>query len=142
MKKIRLELDQREINNIADKQFEFSLYDKANIIDAVIEVDKIIIAKGEFPTKEIQERTKMKYHSLLHMLYNPVEDRIYKHIILAAFLKSHPYFIDKDNPKSELPEEITIRIVLRNICGDEAPEAILDYKTFQQAMIKQGYKIS
>jgi len=76
------------------------------------------------------------------MLYNPVKDRIYRHIILAAFSKSCPYFIDKNNPRLELPEDITIRIVLRNICGDEAPEAILDYKAFQQAMIKQGYKIS
>jgi len=142
MKKIRLELDQKEINNIADKQFEFSLYDKTNIIDAIIEVDKIIIAKGEFPTKEIQKRSKIEYHSLLHMLYNPVEDRIYKHIILAAFSKSCPYFIDKNNPRLELPEDITIRIVLRNICGDEAPEAILDYEIFQKAMLKQGYKIS
>jgi len=134
MKKVRLIVQQNEINELVGKEFEFSLYDGATIIDAIVELDKEISAKGKFPIKE--------YHSLLHMIYNPIENRIYDHIIIIAFSGPQPYIDVKHKPESKLPDGTTIKMILKAICGDVAPEKVVDYEAFHQAMLKEGYKIS
>jgi effector-binding domain-containing protein len=134
MKKINLIIQQKEINELVGKEFEFSLYEEATIIDAIIEVDKKISAKGKFPIKD--------YHSLLHMIYNPIENRIYDHIIIIAFSEPQPYIDVKYKPKSKLPDGTTIKMILKAICGDAAPEKVVDYETFSRAMLKGSYRIS
>ena len=142
MTKIRLEIQQKEINAVVGGQFELSLYGESTIVDAIIEVDKMISVKGGFPTKEIYSRTKMEYYSLLHMIYNPLEKRIYNHVLVSAFPGSELSFKLKHKPELILSNGTTVRIILKTLCGDEAPESVLDYKIFRQAMLKQGYKIS
>lgn len=137
MKKVKLIVQQKEINElVGGKEFDFSLYDEATVIDAIIEVDNKISAKGEFPVKE--------YHSLLHMMYNPIENRIYDHVIIIAVSKTQPLIDVKHKPESKLPDGTTVKILLKDIFGYKMSEKekIVDYDTFRQAMLKRDYKIS
>jgi len=52
------------------------LHDKASVVDAINEVDKLINNRGGFPLPY--------YRSLLHMVYNPVEHRFYKQVAITA----------------------------------------------------------
>jgi len=143
MKKIRLEIQQKEINELVGGQFELSLYDESTIIDAIIEVDKMISAKGEFPTKEIYSRTKMEYYSLLHMVYNPLEPkRMYQNVLVSESTGPEMSIKIKYKPELILPDGLTVTIILKGLCGDEAPEELIDYGVFRRIMLKQGYKIS
>jgi hypothetical protein len=142
MKKIRLEIEQKEINEHGDKQFEISLYDGATIIDAIIEVDKLISARGKFPTEKIYSRTKMKCYSLLHMVYNPLENRMYQNVLVSESTGPEMSIKIKYKPELILPDGLTVTIILKSLCGDEAPEELVDYEGFRQTMLKKGYKIS
>jgi hypothetical protein len=142
MTKIRLEIEQKEINELGCKQFELSLYDCATIIDAIIEVDKLISARGKFPTEKIYLRTKMKCYSLLHMIYNPLEKRMYKDVLVSELSGPEMSIKIKYKPELILSDGLTITIILKPLCGDEAPEELIDYEVFRQTMLKQGYKIS
>jgi len=134
MKRVKLTIYQDEINKLVGKEFEIILNDGATIIDAIIEVDKKISSKGQFPVKD--------YHCILHMVYNPVENRIYDHIIIAAFSESQPFINVKREPGLKLPEGTKVKILLKDTCGDTAKEKAIDYETFCQTMLKKGYKIS
>jgi hypothetical protein len=143
MKKVRLEVEQKEINKLVGKEFEHFLHDDADVIDAIVEVDKLIREKGDFPKLEYINRddTKVRlYQSLLHILYNPLENRMYDHIIMAAYSKLKPWINVKYEPKAELPDETTVRIILKNICGDVIQENIVDYEILQQMMLEEGYR--
>ena len=134
MKRVKLTIYQDEINKLVGKEFEIVLNDGATIIDAIIEVDKKIIAKGTFPVKD--------YCSILHMIYNPVENKIYDHIIIAAFSESQPFINVKREPELKLPEWTKVKILLKDTCGDTTHEKVIDYGTFCRVMLEKGYKIS
>jgi len=134
MKKVRVEIEQKEINELVGKEFDLFLPEGATIIDAIIKIDKEISAKGKFPIKGC--------NSLLHMLYNPIEYRMYNHILMLAYSKSEPYINVKYKPELELPDKTNVRIIIKTLCADEAPEKIMDYELFRVAMLSSGYKIS
>jgi hypothetical protein len=67
MKRIKLIVHQPSINEVIGSELTLILPNKANLIDTINEVDKLIIGKGVFPLSD--------YRSLLHMVYNPVENR-------------------------------------------------------------------
>jgi len=137
MKRVKLTIYQDEINKLVGKEFEIILNDGATIIDAIIEVDKKINSKGQFPVKD--------YHSILHMVYNPIENKIYDHIIMAAFSESsesQPFINVKREPGLKLPEGIKVKILLKDTCGDIIKEKAIDYETFCRAMLEKGYKIT
>jgi hypothetical protein len=64
MKRIKLFIHEPSINKIIGRELNLILYSKANLVDTIIEVDKMISSKGSFPIPD--------YQSLLHMIYNPV----------------------------------------------------------------------
>jgi len=134
MKRVKLTIYHDEINKLVGKEFEIILNDEGTIIDAVIEVDKRITAKGTFPVKD--------YQNILHMVYNPVENKIYDHIIIAAFSESQPFINVKHNPELKLPDGTKVKILLKDTCGDIIKEKVVDYETFCRAMLERGYKIS
>jgi len=70
MKKITLKIQEPSINKIVGNELELILHEKGNIIDLIREADKIIRSKGRFPSRH--------YESLLHCVYNPVEERFYE----------------------------------------------------------------
>jgi len=72
MKRIVLHVVESSISRLIGGGALLCLGDHGTVLDAIAEVDKRINAKGGFPLKE--------YGSLLHMVYNPIEDRFYTQI--------------------------------------------------------------
>lgn len=94
-------------------------------MDALDEVDKLIVSKGEFPVSD--------YRSLLHMIYNPIENRFYKQVAITAQKENNQTLNVRDNPKTELPEETTIILIPKGGCISEWEEAI-NYQEFSKAI--------
>jgi hypothetical protein len=124
MKRIKLVIHQPSINKLLGQELNLTLNDDANIIDAIEEVDKIIKSKGNFPEKN--------YASLLHMIYNPIENRFYKQAAITAYTQSGQMLNARDNPKRELPEGTTLIIIPAGGCITDWEEAI-DYDEFLKA---------
>jgi len=125
MKRIKLFIHEPSINKAIGRELNLLLNDKANLIDAISEVDKIINSKGSFPVPD--------YQSLLHMIYNPVENRFYKQVAVTAYKQSGQTLNVRDDPKKELPEGITVTLIPAGGCISEWEEAI-DYEEFLKAI--------
>jgi len=121
MKRIKLFIHEPLINKVIGRELNLLLYPEANLKDAIDEVDKMINSKGSFPVPG--------YQSLLHMIYNPVENRFYKQAAISAYEESGQLLNVRDEPKKELPEGITIILIPTGGCISEWEEAI-DYKDF------------
>jgi len=125
MKRVRLVLHEPLINRVIGSELNLLLDDKANLLDAISEVDKMINNKGGFPISD--------YRSLLHMVYNPVENRFYKQVAVTAHEESGQMLNVRDNPKKELPQGTTIILIPTGGCISEWEEAI-NYKEFSKAI--------
>jgi effector-binding domain-containing protein len=121
MKKLKLVVHQPSINKLIGRELNLSLNDNANIIDAIIEVDKMIKSKGSFPIQD--------YGSLLHMIYNPIENRFYKQVAITANTQSGKMLNVRDNLEKELPEGVTVILIPAGGCIGEWEEAT-DYEEF------------
>jgi hypothetical protein len=121
MKKIKLVIHQPSINKLIGSELSLSLSDDASIVDAIMQVDKMIVSKGCFPVAD--------YGNLLHMIYHPVENRFYKQVAITAYKEQNQTLNVRDNPKKELPEEVTIILIPAGGCISEWEEAV-DYKEF------------
>lgn len=108
------------------------LDDKANLIDAINEVDKIINSKERFPLPG--------YQSLLHMIYNPVKNMFYKQVAITAY-KSGLMLNVREEPKKELPVETTVILIPWGGCITEW-EGSLDYDEFLKAKSKTTVRIT
>ena len=125
MKKIKLFIYDPSINKVSGRELDLLLNDEANVIDAINEVDRIINGKGGFPVPD--------YKSLLHMIYNPVENRFYKQVAIRAHAESDPRLNVRDDPKKELPDRTTVILIPAGGCISEWEEA-LDYERFWKAV--------
>lgn len=125
MKKVKLVIRQYSINKIVGGTFELVLNEKANVIDVINEVDKMIGDPGRFPLEE--------YHSLLHMIYNPVKNRFYKQTAITAYTGPCKFLNVNENPEKELPDETVIILIPEGGCIT-ATEDVLDYERFCKAM--------
>jgi len=124
MKRITLFIHEPSVNKVIGNKLSLLLGDKANLIDAISEVDKMINSKGSFPMPD--------YRSLLHMIYNPVENRFYKQVAITAYRQSDQMLNVRDDPKKELPEGTTVTLIPAGGCVSEWEEAI-DYEEFLKA---------
>jgi len=124
MKRIKLFMHEPLINKVIGRELVLLLGDKASLIDAISEVDEMINSKGTFPVPD--------YRSLLHMVYNPVENRFYKQVAVTAYEQLGQRLNVRDNPKIELPEGITVTLIPAGGCITEWEEAI-DYEEFLKA---------
>lgn len=116
MKEVKIIIQQYSINKMAGKEFNLLLDEKANVIDAINKVDKIIVSEGKFPLG--------RYCSLLHMTYNPVEDRFYKQTAITAYTKPQQRINVRDNPKKKLPERVTVVLIPEGGCISEWEEVL------------------
>jgi len=114
------------INRVIGSELNLELDDYANLVDAINEVDKIINIKGGFPLQD--------YRSLLHMVYNPVENKFYKQVAVTAHIEPNQQMLNvRENPRKELPEGAKIILIPTGGCISEWEEAI-DYKEFSKAI--------
>ncbi len=125
MKRIKLLIYEPSINKVASREIDLLLDDEANLIDAIKEVDKIISGKAGFPVPD--------YKSLLHMIYNPIENRFYKQVAIRAHAESDPRLNIRENPKKELPRKTTVILIPAGGCISEWEE-VLDYERFLKAI--------
>jgi len=124
MKRIRVVIREPSINKVIGNELNLLLNDEANLIDVIKGVDKAISSRGKFSLPD--------YQSLLHMLYNPVENRFYKQVAVTAYKESGWLPNVRDFPKKELPGGINIILIPAGGCISEWEEA-MDYKEFLKA---------
>lgn len=125
MKRIKLFIHEPPINKVVGRELNLLLNDKATLVDAISEVDKMINSKGGFPVPG--------YQSLLHMVYNPVENRFYKQVAITSYKQSGQTLNLRDDPKKGLPEGTTVTLIPAGGCISEWEEAI-DYEEFLKAI--------
>ncbi|NIQ04194.1 MAG: hypothetical protein GWO20_00215, partial [Candidatus Korarchaeota archaeon] len=101
-------LHEPTINKILGRELSIALEDNASLVDAIREVDKMINRKGGFPVSE--------YRSLLHMVYNPVENRFYKQVAVIAYDESGQSLNIREDPKKQLPAGITVTLIPAGGC--------------------------
>ena len=131
MKRIRLFIHEPTVNKVIGRELNLLLDEKANLIEAISEVDKMINSKGSFPVPD--------YQSLLHMIYNPVENRFYNQVAITAYKESGQSLNVREDPKKELPEGVTVTLIPAGGCISEWEEA-MKYEEFVKAMVKLGLR--
>jgi len=129
MKRIKLVIHEPLINRVIGSELNLLLDDKANLVDAIREVDKLINKKGGFPLPH--------YQSLLHMVYNPVENRFYNQVAVTAYIEPDKVLNVRENPTKELPEGTTIILIPTGGCISEWEEAI-NYGEFSKAKCRSN----
>ncbi len=125
MKRVLVYIQHYSINKLIGNELELFLHDNANVIDAINEVDRVILRKGKFPSKY--------YHSLLHWVYNPIEERFYTQASIIAYIGPGRFHNVKENPKMPLPEGLIIHVIPEGPCITKG-EDILDYETFKKTL--------
>ena len=125
MKRIKLIIHEPLINRVIGSELILLLRDKGNLIDAISEVDNMISSRGTFPVPNFQ--------SLLHMVYNPLENRFYKQADVTAYVESGQMINVREAPKKALPEGVTVIVIPAGGCISEWEEAV-DYRDFLKAM--------
>lgn len=127
MKKITIVVTDSSLKNIIGKEVELDLDDNTNFIHVLKQIS--IRTEDKFPNEDYPE-----YHSLLHMVWNPIEKRIYKQIAVPAYHGNRKFFDIGKTPYDMLPEGLTIYLGL-GLCKSEWEE-VVDYETFKKAMAK------
>jgi hypothetical protein len=133
MKRIKLFIHEPSINRIIGRELNLLLDDKASLVDAIREVDKIINSTGSFPVSN--------YRSLLHMIYNPVQNKFYKQVAITAYNQSGQMLNVRDDPKKELPEGTTVTLIPAGGCITEWEKAI-NYEEFLKSTSQQAFALS
>jgi hypothetical protein len=128
MKQVGLVIHEPAINKLVGSELNLSLDDKASLVDAINEIDKLINNRGGFPLPD--------YRSFLHMVYNPIENRFYKQVAVTAHKELGQVVNVRDDPKRELPEGTTIILIPAGGCISEWEEAIT-HEEFSRAISHQ-----
>jgi len=116
MKQIKLIIHEPSLNKVVGGDFPLQLDDGASLIDAINEVDRLINQKGGFPLIE--------YRSLLHMIYNPLENRFYKQVAVAAYREGEDMINLRVDPKQKLPNGVTVVLIPAGGCISEWEETV------------------
>lgn len=85
----------------------------------------MVSSRGKFPVPG--------YQSLLHMVYNPVQNSFYKQASITAYEMSGQLINVRDDPKRALLEGITVILIPAGGCISEWEESV-DYKEFLKAI--------
>jgi hypothetical protein len=131
MKRIKIVVTDSSLKDVVGKEVNLCLYDKASFLHVLKKLD--VCTKGNFLIKDFPE-----YRSLFHMIWNPIEKRIYKQIATSAY-KDREFFDIRENPQNTLPNGLTIYLGL-GLCKSEAEE-VVDFKTFQKLICTQNLKL-
>ena len=125
MKRIRLVIHEPSVNKIVGSELDLELSDEANAITVINEVDRLIHQKGDFPLSD--------YKSLLHMIYDPVGNRFYSQVAVAAYLEGGDMIDLRADPRQKLSAGVTVVLIPSGGCISEWEEA-MDYQDFKRAM--------
>lgn len=125
MKRIKLTIHEPLINKVIGNELKLLLNDKASLIDTISEVDKIISSKGKFPVPN--------YQSLLHMIYNPIQNRFYKQTAVSAYDDLGQTLNVRDAPNRALPDGASVILIPAGGCISEWEETV-DYNEFLKAI--------
>ncbi len=125
MKQVKLKILDSSLKEVIGGEFTIHLKDDANILDLINEID--VSRKGRFFIKNYPE-----YHSLLHMMWNPIKKDFYKQVALSAYTGSRQFFEIRKNPTIVLPDGLTVFLGL-GLCKSEH-EDIVDFETFQKVI--------
>ena len=123
MKQIKLIVIDSDLKAVLGGEFSILLQDDANVLDLINKIDTS--RKGQFFIKNYPE-----YHSLLHLMWNPIEKRFYRQIALSAYAKDNKFFEVRKNPHLKLPDGLTIYLGL-GLCKSESEE-VVDFETFKK----------
>jgi hypothetical protein len=125
MKRIKLIVHEPSVNRIVGSELNLELSDESNVITVINEVDHLIDQKGDFPLSD--------YESLLHMIYNPLRNRFYNQVAVAAYLEGGDMINLRADPKQNLPAGATVVLIPSGGCISEW-EIAIDYHEFKRAM--------
>lgn len=124
MKRVRLIVHEPSVNKVVGSELHLQLNDEANLIDAINSVDDLMNRRGGFPLSE--------YRSLLHMVYNPVENRFYKQVAVAAYGEGENMINLRVDLRKKLPADVTVVLIPSGGCISEWEETI-DFEEFRKA---------
>ena len=117
--KVTFILQQIDIRRIIREPLELHLDEGSTTIDAIKLVDEEILKRaGKFPVKG--------YKSLLHMVYHPFENRVYKHVAIQGYTSPGNFLNMRENPKAPLPDGLKIILVPEGPCISEG-ESVVDW---------------
>ena len=104
---------------------EMLVEDDASVLDVIAKADELIRQKGSFPHHE--------YHSLLHMVYNPITDRFYMQVGLHVYTTPGHFYNILDNVQHELLDGMTITLTPFAGCISDFEKPI-NYEKFIKAL--------
>lgn len=119
MNKVRVTfvLQQSDIGRLIKRPLELNLDEGASVMDAIRLVDEEILKEaGKFPVKG--------HKSLLHMVYNPFENRFYKQVAIQGYTSPGSFLNVRNNPKEPLPNGITIVLIPEGPCISEGEDVV------------------
>jgi len=125
MKRVKLIVHEPSINRLIGAELLLQLDDKANCIDVISEVDRLINERGGFPLPS--------YRSLLHMVYNPVENRFYKQVAVSAYKEGEGMINLRADPRQQLPADVAVVLIPAGGCISEWEE-VVDFQEFSGAV--------
>lgn len=129
MIKVQLTIGQLPIlSEIVGDEVNLTLSDGTSILDVINAVDRIIAEKGGFPITD--------YGSLMHMIYNPIENRFYNQVAVTAYGingDERTILNIRKNPKQALADFTTIILVPEGVCITDFEKPI-PYEVFLTAM--------
>jgi len=127
MKRVKLVIHESSVNKLIGAELLLQLDNKANCIDVINEVDRLINERGGFPL--------LGYRSLLHMVYNPVENRFYKQAAVSAYKEGEGMINLRADPRQQLPADVTVVLIPAGGCISEWEE-VVDFEEFSGAVQK------
>jgi len=127
MKRVKLVIHESSVNKLIGAELLLQLDDKANCIDVINEVDRLINERGGF--------SPPGYRSLLHMVYNPAENRFYKQVAVSAYKEGEGMINLRVDPKQQLPADVTVVLIPAGGCISEWEE-VVDFEEFSRAVQK------
>lgn len=96
----------------------------ATVLDVIAKADDMLRKKGTFPDHK---------YKLLHMVYNPKEDKFYKQVGVHAHTKPGHFYNIKCNVRQKLQDGMTITIIPSAGCITDFEEP-LSYEEFIKAL--------
>ncbi|MEM3672647.1 MAG: hypothetical protein QW468_00255 [Candidatus Bathyarchaeia archaeon] len=113
------------INKLISHEPNLMLNNKANILDAIIAVNKAIW--------DIENFFVYDCGSFLHAIYNPTKKRFYQQVTATDYEQNGKIFSVRENLKNELPERVTITLIPTEEWTGTWEEPT-DYKEFLKAI--------
>ena len=124
-KRIKLIIHEPSVNKIVGSELNLELSGEDNLIAVISDVDRLIDQKGGFPLSD--------YKSLLHMIYDPVGNRFYNQVAVAAYLEGGDMVNLRADPRQNIPPGATVVLIPSGGCISEW-EIAMDYQEFKRAM--------